>query len=293
MRRVFHRTIEERSFFWTLWPIAHKFARAGHMMIAEHILALAHAIRPTDPTVIYALRSLRAQRGDVASAQRLFKNDVAVPTSLGAPTYTRALCFDGADHFSRQRTVNFVPAKFAGRAVYFVAGDSVYFCRYAAALSNSLLKNAPDLLLHVHIVNPSEEALALAARFPGICVSSETTDLEGLTELQRKTFYSCSRYLILPDILDCYSRTVLVCDFDQIVLASPDPLLAAIDQADVAMLRLQENVCSILALYSATAVVVANSPGGKNLRTNFAKISDGPWPATKILSGIWIRAHWQ
>ena len=264
MLRAFHKTIEERSIFWTLWPIAHKFARAGHMMTAEHILALALAIRPTDPTVIYALGSLQAQRGDVKSALRLFRNDVAVPTSLGSPTYTRALCFDGVDNFSRQRIVNFVPTKFAGRAVYFVAGDSVYFCRYAAALSNSILRNAPGLLLHVHIVNPSEEALALAARLPGISVSSEKTDLDGLTELQCKTFYSCSRYLMLPDVLDCYSTTVLVCDFDQIVTASPDPLLAAIDRADVAMLRLQENVYSLLALYCATAVVIANNAGGKN-----------------------------
>lgn len=256
------RSLRERSIFWALWPKAHDLASRGYVKTAEILLRLAHAMRPNDLTVIYPLGTLKALRGDLPNAIALFKKDVEVPTSLGVPTFTRALCFDQCLGMRRSRTVSIDFQQLPKNVpIYFVSGDSEYFCKYVADLARSIHRHAPGFHLYAHIVNADDCAIALAKTVQGLGVSFsfETTDLSGLNELQRKTYYSVSRYLLLPAIRRFCSAEIIVADFDQLVVGDLSELLTTLDGADLSMIELHENVCSLMSYYTATVIALSGS----------------------------------
>jgi tetratricopeptide (TPR) repeat protein len=153
-------------------------------------------------------------------------------------------------------------------AVYVVGCDSRYFLLFGEALANSLGRHAgARLVMHLHLINPNPAAEALLERLrvnpvlPIVC-SRESVDLSAFGERQRRTYMSCARYLILPDLLERYSRPILVADADQLVVADLRPLLRDLEQHDVGLMRDDLQIPNIISLISASVVAINFSPGG-------------------------------
>ncbi|MDH6593193.1 hypothetical protein M2165_003082 [Variovorax sp. TBS-050B] len=241
----------------------------GQLHWAEEWLRLADFCQSNNPWVAYALGSVLLAQGKVEEADALFKRDVPVATGMGQPTYTRVLLSDCAGGVAPVRKISALPEIVGPEhgPTFFAAADSVYFCRYAREVVGSVARSTERRgALHLHVINPDEAASALAEelrRKPGVTISTEHVDLECLQIIERKTYYSCARYLLLPELLDRAAGPVVVVDMDQLVMRDPAPLLALARQGDVAVLRFPGSEFNALSTISATLLVVAPTEGGR------------------------------
>lgn len=258
--------LRSKSFLEAYRSFSAAISRRRSPIIDEYMLAASDILRPLDHESIYLLGSMRACRGKTRSAVKILKRDAQIVIGTGGFTYTRALCFDGKTKMTRLRVVDLELPDISARAVYFVAGDSKYFCRYAKQLASSIHMNAGiGVHFHAHIVNPNREALDLAAhlksRSSSVTVSTETTDLLNLSDEQKKVYYSCARYLVLPQLRKLLRAPLIVADFDQMVMANIAPVLDAAANSDIAVLRMKENRHSLFAIFSATVAVFSPTVG--------------------------------
>lgn len=104
--------------------------------------------------------------------------------------------------------------------VVFAACDSKYFIEHGPAF----IYSAADVGLdqHLHIINPSNEALSLAGILAATTTSRTTytfedRDFNGWTLDAERTYYACARFLVLPTILK-YAERVLVLDIDGMMM---------------------------------------------------------------------------
>ncbi len=154
-------------------------------------------------------------------------------------------------------------------SVYLVCCDSRYFKLFGEALVNSLAHRAvARLLLHVHLVNPDDAAESLLVRLRSKSIvsigsSREWIDFSEFSDSSRRTYLSCARYLVLPEVLDIYNKPALVADIDQLVVADLSGLLSDLKPCDVGLLRFDSEVGNILSLISASIVAVNQSAGGR------------------------------
>jgi len=103
--------------------------------------------------------------------------------------------------------------------VVFAACDSKYFLEHGQAFvysANDVGKNT-----HVHIVNPTDEALSLAVLLNattkvGTTFSFNDVELNGSAE-ETRTYYACLRFLVLPTIIRT-AKKVLVLDIDGYIM---------------------------------------------------------------------------
>lgn len=240
-----------------------------------HALQKGVEMVPDNPNFIYSLGSLLMSSGRVREADALFARGVDIATGDGNSTNTRALCFDDAGPdvegakilFQQEATCN-------ATAVYFSAADSRYFKRYARAVAKSVARfTGGRAALHFHIVSPDEEALTLAGVLAGdgsVTISIEYPDLAGLTETQRRTYYACSRYRVLPLLMNRMPVPIVVTDMDQIVIGSPGPLLDFALQRDVSLVRFSAELTNAFSLFSATLAVVMPTAGGRRFAERLA-----------------------
>lgn len=241
----------------------------GDLAAAEQRLREAHDNYPDNYLAAYSLGSILCVQGKSAEADAMFAQDIPVMTGMGKHTSTRALCFGtpiAAATLVRRVTLLAADQAPQSTSVFFAAADSVYFCRYARHVVRSIAAaTGLPATLHFHVVNPSAEALALAHELKdtGVQVSIETTDLSAFDEDQRKTYFSCARYLALPWIMELYTRPVIVMDMDQMVMSSPAPLLAFAQAHDVSLLKFDSGRSNVFSLISATLLVVAPTVEGK------------------------------
>lgn len=156
-------------------------------------------------------------------------------------------------------------------ALLFLSCDSAYFKLYAsAAIASALANSALDLACHVHIVNPDRDAFSEQTRIGQrhsdrrLSFSHESTDLSGRGDAERKVYYACRRFQLLPATLRCAGTPIIVADIDQLVVGSLVPLLSAVREADVGLIEFGKLAnSSPLAAISASAVVAAPSPGAR------------------------------
>lgn len=104
--------------------------------------------------------------------------------------------------------------------VVFASCDSKYFLEHGQAFVYSVTDN--HFCCHVHIINPSEEALALAGIIRATSKTRTTytfedKDFKGWSADAERTYYACSRFLVLPTILR-YAGKVMVLDIDCMVM---------------------------------------------------------------------------
>ncbi|HEY6897983.1 MAG TPA: hypothetical protein VI279_12030 [Rhodocyclaceae bacterium] len=127
--------------------------------------------------------------------------------------------------------LDFCPAAAKRSTVFLISCDEVYFRRAASSLVGQLMSDGDHLSLHLNVVDPTPatraELAAWARENPSFGFSTlmstavprfkaeQQNDFESL-----KTLYACSRFLVLPDILNHYGSTVVVLDSDQCVVGS-------------------------------------------------------------------------
>jgi len=104
--------------------------------------------------------------------------------------------------------------------VVMAACDSKYFIEHGPAFVYS--SSDAGFCTHVHIINPTDKALALAGILRAnskhdVTYSFEDKDFEGWCWDAERTYYACSRFLVLPTILNS-SGSVLVLDIDCMVM---------------------------------------------------------------------------
>jgi hypothetical protein len=153
----------------------------------------------------------------------------------------------------------------------FLSCDSTYFKLYAgAAIASALANSAVDLACHIHIVNPDRDAIDVETRIRrrhsgrAVSFSSEITDLCHRSETERRVYYACRRFQLLPTILRRAGGLVIVADVDQLVVRGLDPVLMAVGDADVGLIEFGELAyASPLATISASAVVARATDGAR------------------------------
>lgn len=224
----------------------------------------------------YLLVSLLPHLGRFDEANRLAMRGTLVVCGDHLPTSIRTVRFpDPADGepstsiFARTVTYETNDVIGSAPAIYFIGCDSRYFLLFGEALANSLTRRAVmTFALHVHLVNPSAEAEALLQRLrtagsvPITC-SREQADFSALSERHRRSYLSCARYLMLPELLARYGRTMLVADTDQLVVGNLTTLMQDAARHDVGVMRNDAQLPNIFSLISASVLTVSPTDGGR------------------------------
>jgi len=133
----------------------------------------------------------------------------------------------------------------------YAAADATYFDHHARSLINSVLTNTPNVGIHIHIYDPRPDQLDFCRSRPGVSVSHETLDpvqfnkvtarwlkrtefandrqrqmykkgqtqgAEGLNLLVRQTYYACTRFIRLAELIRPGQRCLAI-DVDGLVRA--------------------------------------------------------------------------
>lgn len=111
-----------------------------------------------------------------------------------------------------------------------------------------------------------EEQTRILRRHPGCAVSfsSERTDLSSRSETERRVYYACRRFQLLPTILRRAAGAVIIADVDQLLVRGLDSVLAKVRDADVGLIQYNgTTLSSPLATISASAVVAQGTEGAR------------------------------
>lgn len=129
-----------------------------------------------------------------------------------------------------------------GQLLLLAACDSSYVPP-ASALARSLDVFSPGHTLLVHVVNPSDEAidslhhLSTQLHHTRLLISSESTDLAGLSPVQQRTYYACARFFRLCDLLPSSECDFLVLDADSLVVSQIDRDFSDKPEAEICLRR--------------------------------------------------------
>lgn len=126
--------------------------------------------------------------------------------------------------------------------VVMVACDLKYFYKYGLNYLNSFSHNADkNELLHLHLVNPDpgfEQQLAdwlNLIKIDNFRLTTEQIHFGNLPLLMQQTYYSCVRFLHLPQWLNEYQKPIVCTDIDAIIEKPLTPLIAAVNNHDVGL----------------------------------------------------------
>ncbi len=131
--------------------------------------------------------------------------------------------------------------------VWLVAADPIYIQRYGLRLAQgiaALLNAAPDrprIHLHVHgIVEAATpmpldvlQAMAGVSTRLSVHFTQREVNLQGATANQRKAFFASERFLFLHELLQKYSRPMLVTDIDVDPIKHPAQLVSAMGDGNI------------------------------------------------------------
>ncbi|CAO3459673.1 tetratricopeptide repeat protein [Azospirillum largimobile] len=126
--------------------------------------------------------------------------------------------------------------------VVYASCDAVYARKFLPTMVRSIVEDSGlDCAIALHLINPDAEAEATVAALAAahgagrFIVLRETIDLTPLGG-DAKTYYACSRFLVLPDLLARWKRPVLMLDVDLLAIRDLNPLLAASARSDLGMM---------------------------------------------------------
>jgi tetratricopeptide (TPR) repeat protein len=232
---------------------------------AEAAYRMAAVLRPGDPFAYGRLACLYVQYARHRQADALFRR-VAARWSGREQAMRFDPAFIAAALAERRTAAALEPeGRYVApdKPVLVAAGcDGAYFSKFASAMVHSTVRNAGfDAAFHLHVVNPPADLPATIDRWderlgrPGIGFSTETLDA-GALGAEAKTAYACARFRLLPALLRRYRRTVVLLDVDLIVLRDLRGLLAAVADADVAMVGGDHNRFEPWNLYWADVIVI-------------------------------------
>ncbi|KAA0593845.1 tetratricopeptide (TPR) repeat protein [Azospirillum lipoferum] len=146
-----------------------------------------------------------------------------------APAGIRATLAEGAESTDRPLVV-------------YACCDAVYARKFLPTMVRSIVEDSGlDCAIALHLINPDDEAEATVASLAAahgagrFIVLRETIDLTPLGD-NAKTYYACSRFLVLPDLLARWKRPVLMLDVDLLAIRDLNPLLATSARSDLGMM---------------------------------------------------------
>lgn len=157
----------------------------------------------------------------------------------------------------------------AGRLVVLAACDSVYVA-HAISLVRSIEVFSPGETIILHVINPSDEALqqldvlGRQLKKTRLVVSRERIALGSITDMQRKTYYACARFLRLAELMQASACDFLVLDADSMVVAPIERDFSDKPEAEVCLRRrdLEGPVSEHLAV-AAGSVWVRSTPSAR------------------------------
>lgn len=230
---------------------ANALRRARRGWEAEALYRQAIDAAPDQPFASMRLACLLLEQGRTGAAEEWFRR--AEQTDPGR---VQAIQF-GAGFFRKLRRrplplppAGFVPPPPSSEPVVFAACDGTYFDRFASALLNSTHRNSGlRCRFHLHVVNPPPDILdrldACKAMLDGaeVVVSTEQVDVSDWGDEKRRTWFACTRFRLLPHLMEAYSAPILMVDTDLIVLRDLGGLLEAACAGDVAAVATERHVC--------------------------------------------------
>jgi tetratricopeptide (TPR) repeat protein len=243
----------------------------------------ASALNARDSGALYGLGTALAERDDVAGAAAAFDAWGRLPTPGGVDPHLSFAAIAGQirldDAFFENLDTAPGPAPegaYAGgdTPLLFAAAAAGYATRFVDLIAGNLAARAPGMAFHLHVVNPTPESEAKVARAVELtqghldmAVTRETVDLArfaapGLDPLYAaKTYYSCARFLVLPQLIRHYRRPILVCDIDLAPTRDPRPWLDELAPCDAgANVKIRYDFANRLL---ATMVYFGDTPAGR------------------------------
>lgn len=126
--------------------------------------------------------------------------------------------------------------------VHFFACDGGYFARFAKLLVESSFeaKNGTALKVHAHVIDPTDETIALAAQLTlsyNLVVTYEHTPSYIENEYVRRAYFTCARFLQAPRLLAQYECPIVITETDCLINWDWSDLLKYVGKADVGYLQ--------------------------------------------------------
>ncbi len=189
---------------------------------------------PDNPSALIAKGYLEWRFGDKAKGESLFEKafKIAKDTGyelkgreIGINTYLGTSCID-EDIIGTQPKFpdfNHVRVATAEHSIILAACDEIYFQKFGRAFTGICLKHSKGVV-HIHVINPSKDTLRFFENIQDTRISFSTEQ----TEINSRSYYASSRFLVAPFILDAYDANVLILDIDSIVTRNVDPLIRAL-----------------------------------------------------------------
>lgn len=110
----------------------------------------------------------------------------------------------------------------AGELVHLISCDATYFKRYGAAVvrSSRTTTGHERTEMHVHIVDPDDEAMNLASELQksfDFRVTTEAFPLPDAPRQVRIAFYTSARFMCVPKLLQMYRKPILITETDCLI----------------------------------------------------------------------------
>jgi len=223
--------------------VGNALRRAGRVAEAEVSYRMAASLCPSYPFTYTRLGCLYAVTGRHEEADRCFERvghnwsptrEEAIRLS---PSFLERLGDHGESHPGTIEIHDIAVPDGIGH-ILFSSGDAAYITKFAFSLVNSIHQNHHrPTVLHIHAINPDArsdaEIVRIKQSFPDIqlAYSFETTDVEPFGD-EKKTYFACARFLILPRLLQMYNKPILMLDMDLLLLRDPSPLRTMVGEAD-------------------------------------------------------------
>lgn len=244
--------------------------RSGQALRAEACYRRALERFPEVSFTLSRLACLCAEQHRLEEADALFRQ--AAARHGGRDTVTRTSPAFLAELKGAPDPGGIAPeiAEGAGAAarplILYASCDSAYFRLFVPAMVRSLVENAGlDAAIALHIVNPDEAVeaeLATLLRTHGaerFIIIRERVDLAPFGA-QAKTYYACSRFLLLPDLLARYGRPLVMLDVDLMAIRPLGPLLETSAGADIGLMSHALKRLDIWSLLYADVVHLRPTP---------------------------------
>jgi hypothetical protein len=110
---------------------------------------------------------------------------------------------------------NFINKNARGDLVHLFACDSSYFIKYSRALIESSYKKSDiDVIIHAHIIDPTEDAISMADYFVDRFGIDYSTGFSSPYIEDKKSYYTTVRFLVADELLAVYMKPILITETD-------------------------------------------------------------------------------
>lgn len=229
-----------------LVALGNALRRDGQALRAERAYRRALDLYPEVSFTLSRLACLCAEQHRLEEADALFLEaagrhggrDAVTRTS---PTFLRSLR-EAPPPAGIRATIQEGAGAAARPLVVYACCDAVYARKFLPTMVRSIVEDSGlDCAIALHLVNPDAEAEAVVATLAAahgadrFIVLREAIDLSPLGG-DAKTYYACSRFLVLPDLLVRWQKPVLMLDVDLLAIRDLNPLLTTSAHSDLGMM---------------------------------------------------------